>query len=77
MPSWEPPGAAAEYAPFLLHGTKYMEEREFIERTIRDLKPRIIRIMTTPRKSHFARAIGAVADFFRGSPGDFESGFTE
>jgi hypothetical protein len=70
-------GAAAEYAPFLLHGTKHMDEREFILRTVNDLKPRIIKIMTTPRKSLLARAIGAVSDFVFGSPGDFGAGFEE
>jgi HK97 gp10 family phage protein len=64
---------AAEYAEFLEDGTKNMAARPFIQRTIDEVRPQIVKIMTTPRKSLFARAIGAVRDFLGGSSGGFTS----
>jgi hypothetical protein len=60
-----------EYAQFLTTGTKHLAARKMIIDAVRENRGRIIKIMTTPRKGLFARAIGAVSDLFRGSPGDF------
>src|SRR5262249_2265682 len=64
-----------DYAGYLEHGTSKMEARPFIQQVIDKNRNKIISMMTTPRKNLFARAVGAISDFFRGSPGDFGSNY--
>lgn len=64
-------GATAEYAEFLEHGTKYMDARPFILRTIRDITPKIKAIMTQQKKGWLSKLVSSVVNTFRGSPSSF------
>lgn len=66
-------GTNVEYAAFLEGGTRRMEPRPFLLRTVFMLKPQLRAIFTRPRKSLFSKATGFVKDLFLGKEGGFEA----